>query len=205
MKYKHIIFDLDGTLIDTEDAILQTWQRTLKEYQYDYSLEEIKVVLGVTTRKGLEKLKADADEDFEKQWSKNYRRVADKMVFFDGVREMLLDLKERGCSLGIVTSRSKAEYNDYFRCFHLEELFDLIVCEDDTKKHKPDPEPLYKYAGLANIGLGYCIYIGDMPTDIECANRAGVVSGLVTWNESGVDCQEADYVFASPGEICDIL
>jgi HAD superfamily hydrolase (TIGR01549 family) len=214
MKFKHIIFDLDGTLIDTEEAVLKTWQFTLKEYRYDYSLDELKIVLGITTRKALEKLNAAVDEDFEKQWMRNYRKVADKMVFFDGVKEMLLSLKEQGCSLGIVTSRCRDEFNDYFRSFNLEELFTIIVCSDDTEKHKPDPEPLYKYAELANTDLESCIgdmptesciYIGDMPTDIECANLAGIASGLITWNNAGVICQEAKFTFSCPKEISDML
>lgn len=205
MKYKHIIFDLDGTLIDTEEAVLKTWQFTLREYHYDYRLEELNVVLGITTRSALEKLNAVVDKDFEKHWKQNYRKFTYGMAFFDGVREMLSLLKKQGCSLGIVTSRAIDEYNDYFRPFNLDTLFDLIVCADDTEKHKPDPEPLYKYAELAKAKLESCIYIGDMPTDIECAYRAGVASGLVIWNNSGVLCQRAMYVFSSPKEVCDIL
>jgi HAD superfamily hydrolase (TIGR01549 family) len=205
MGFKHIIFDLDGTLIDTEEAVLKTWQFTLKGYHYDYSLDELKIVLGITTRKALEKLNVAVDEDFEKQWMRNYRKVADKMVFFDGVKEMLLSLKEQGCSLGIVTSRCRDEFNDYFCSFNLEELFTIIVCSDDTEKHKPDPEPLYKYAELANTDLESCIYIGDMPTDIECANRAGIASGLIIWNNAGVICQEAKFTFNCPKEICEML
>lgn len=201
MKYKHVIFDLDGTLIDTQEAILQTWQFTLKEYQYDYSLEELKVVLGITAHKALEILHVAVNENFEDRWSKNYRTIADKMTFFDGVKEMLISLRQRGYSLGIITSRSRKEYNDFFRTFTLEALFDLILCADDTRKHKPDPEPIYKYAELSKVGLGLCLYIGDMPTDIECANRAGIASGLVTWNNSGISCQDATYIFTSPEQI----
>lgn len=205
MKYKHIIFDLDGTLIDTEEAVLKTWQFTLKEYDCNYSLNELRIVLEITTREALKKLNAVTDDKFEKRWRQNYRKFAGEVTFFYGTKEMLLLLKEGGCSLGIVTSRCKDEYNDYFRTFNLESIFDVIVCADDTKKHKPSPELIYKYAELAETEPKSCIYIGDMPTDIECANRANIASGLVTWNNSGISCDNADYTFRSPEELLAIL
>lgn len=205
MKYKHIIFDLDGTLIDTEEAVLKTWQFTLKEYRYNYSLEELEVVLGITTRKALEKLGVTVNDQFERKWVNNYQKFAKEVSFFAGIKEMLLNLKEQGYSLGIVTSRCKEEYDNYFCTFHLETMFDLIVCADDTKKHKPNPEPLYKYIELAETESSSCIYIGDMPTDIACANNAGIASGLVTWNHSGVLCRDADYIFRLPEELLDRL
>lgn len=203
MEYKHIIFDLDGTLIDTEESVLNTWRFTLGEYNYDYSLEDLRTVLGVTTRKALEQLNVKVDEKFEKRWIRNYRNFAGDATFFNGVKDMLMVLRGQGYSLGIVTSRCKDEYNDYFHSFNLESLFDLIVCADDTEKHKPNPEPLYKYTQLAKTELDSCIYIGDMLTDIECANRAGVASGLVAWNNSGVFCKEVDFIFSSPEKLLD--
>lgn len=207
MKYKHIIFDLDGTLMDTEKQILKTWQLTLKKYvcDRDYSLEELKIVLGITAQKALAKLNVRTDNNFEKQWICNYHEVAHSMTFFDGIKEMLLSLKEKGCTLGIVSSRSRKEYINYFQSFKLEEFFTIIICADDTAEHKPSPEPLFKYVELTKADLASCIYIGDMPTDIECANRAGITSGLVTWNDAKVICQDAKFEFSCPKEVCDII
>ncbi len=176
MKYKHILFDLDGTLINTEEAVLNTWQYTLKKYHYTYSLEELKSILGITTRKALEALKVTVDNKFEQNWIKNYANFAVKADFFPGIKKMLLELKAQGCSLGIVTSRCRAEYDAYFSSFHLEEIFHRIVCADDTKKHKPEPDPILKYTEAEKALLSSCIYIGDMPTDIECAKKAGIAA-----------------------------
>lgn len=205
VKYEHIIFDLDGTLIDTNKTILKTWQLTLKEYGYEYTLEELEIVLGITTQKALEKLNILVNEEFEKRWIVNYQKFAGEADFFGGVWEMLLSLKASGYSLGVVTSRCRKEYEDYFRIFRLETIFDLIICADDTEKHKPDPEPLYQYARQINTTPGACIYVGDMPTDIECANNAGTASGLVLWNGSGIICEGADFIFHSPEELAGLF
>lgn len=68
MSYTHIIFDLDGTLIDAETAVLKTWQLTLQEYTGQFfSLEKLKVVLGIITEAALRKLQIEVGEDFEKR------------------------------------------------------------------------------------------------------------------------------------------
>ena len=204
MNFKHYIFDLDGTLIDTENAILKTWQYTLKEYGYEYSLNEVRVVLGVTTDIGLQRLHTHVDENYADKWQTNYEKYSLEADFFGGTKEMLELLRDRGCSLGIVSSRSKKEYKRFFESFNLESFFMTIVLEEDTREHKPNPEPLFKYIELTGADKDTCIYIGDMPTDIQFANDAGVISGLVTWNGSGVFCDEAKMIFRDPKEICDL-
>lgn len=205
MGLKHFIFDLDGTLIDSEEAILKTWQYTLKQYGYERSLEELRVVLGVTTEIGLQRLNAQVDQDYAVNWGENYGLFAGDANFFEGTKEMLEVLKEQGCSLGIVSSRNYQEYQDYFTKFDLDHLFTTKVLEEDTLLHKPNAEPLLKYMKLTGASKEECIYIGDMPSDINCANNAGVLSALVTWNRSGVQCDEAKVVFNSPSQVLEMV
>lgn len=138
-------------------------------------------------------------------WGKNYGLFADDADFFEGIKEMLEVLREKGCSLGIVTSRSYQEYQDYFTKFHLDDLFSVKVLSEDTLLHKPNADPLLKYMELTGASKEECIYIGDMPSDINCANNAGVLSALVTWNHSGVQCEEAKVIFNSTKDILDLL
>jgi len=197
MALKYFIFDLDGTLIDTEQAILKTWQQTLKEYGYIYSIDEIRCVLGVTTEIGLKKLGVTVESDYTNKWQVNYSQYAKEAGYFKGTKELLMLLKEKGCSVGAVSSRCRKEYADFFSGFGFETIFDEVILEEDTTQHKPEPEPLYKYMELVGARKTECIYIGDMPSDIQCANNAGIVSGLVTWNGAGVVCDEAKMIFKS--------
>ena len=71
---------------------------------------------------------------------------------------------------------------------------------DDTSKHKPDPEPLYKYLEVSGADKANCLYIGDMLTDIRCAKSAGMRSGFANWKQSNIT-GEADYIFTDPKDI----
>ena len=95
MKYKHIIFDLDGTLIDTETAVLKTWQCTLKQYGYTYTLDQIRIVLGVTTDIGIQRLKVEVDKDYAFKLQHNYQKYASQTKFFEGCEELLKELKDQ--------------------------------------------------------------------------------------------------------------
>ena len=158
MKYRNIIFELDGTLIDTETAVLKTWQYTLKQNRRYFELDELRPALGLTIPNTLRKLGIVADPGFGGRWMENYGKYAGEAAFFDGVEETLATLKAGGYSLGIVTSRCREEYEAFFSSFRLESRFGCIVLADETKRHKPDPEPLLKYeqkAGVLHLCGGY--------------------------------------------------
>lgn len=205
-KFTHFIFDLDGTLIDTEQSVLETWQKTLKLFvpNRDFSMEQLRIVLGITTEKALEKLDVSVPGEFESQWAVLYRESAHSISFFDGIPEMLKRLKEKGCDVGIVSSRSRQEYEDYFTCFGLNSLCPAVVLKEDTQKHKPDAQPIVKYLELTKADSAQCIYIGDMSTDVECAKNAGIASGLAAWQQNNRNKGDADFVFASPADILKI-
>jgi HAD superfamily hydrolase (TIGR01549 family) len=205
MTIKHFIFDLDGTLIDTERAVLKTWVQTLEEYNYHFSMEDVKVVLGVTTNIGLQRLNADIDESFMNRWQINYANYANEAEYFCGVEEMLKKLIDSGCIVGAVSSRCRKEYKDFFSRFIFDRYFQTVVLEEDTTKHKPNPEPLYKYLEITGARKEECIYIGDMNGDIECANNAGILSGLAKWNGSDVIYDEMKYIFHSVDEVLELI
>ena len=71
-----------------------------------------------------------------------------------------------------MTSRPRTEYERYLAVLHVEKYVDVIVLADETEKHKPAPEPLLKYAELAGAKIERCMYVGDMSTDVACANAA---------------------------------
>ncbi len=80
MKEQHIIFDLDGTLIDSEEAVLKTWQQTLlAQVNRYFTLEALRVVLGITSKAALKILQVDVKDDFEQYWIKQYERFAKEM------------------------------------------------------------------------------------------------------------------------------
>ena len=203
MKFQNIIFDLDGTLIDTEEAVLKAWQYTLQEYGFCYSRSDLQNVLGVTEQSALRALNICPDEEFSGKWIHNYALFGKRSRFFTGVEEMIKRLKQSGHTVGVATSRYKSECDLFFSHLHFGRYFDLLVCADDTDRHKPHPAPLQKYMSLMKICPQDCIYIGDMPTDMQCAKAAKAASGYAVWGKRDKKPAEyADYIFYHPSEIC---
>lgn len=162
MRYQHIVFDVDGTVLDTEEAVLQSFQKNLME---------LSSLIGV----------------------------------FDGIEELLKKLKSRGISLGIVTSRRRAEYQKDFGRLGIAGYFDTVICEEDTRLHKPDPEPMECYMRKTGAKPEEVLYIGDSIYDMECGKAAGTDCGLALWGANTVKHIRADYYFPEPSHVCPML
>ena len=202
MQYKHIIFDLDGTLIDTESAVLQSLQKTLKEIQNkDYTKEELHFVLGIPGETALQKLRISDIETAKSVWLKNFRNQFSEIKLFPYVSELISDLKSVGLKVGIITSKTRMEYVDDFLPFDLGEKIDISLCIDDYETPKPSSKAMKLYLQKAEINSQEAIYIGDTIYDYECAKGAGVDFGLAVWGCKRFDGIAAKYFFNSPEEI----
>lgn len=198
MKYKHIVFDIDGTLIDTTYAVLHSLQDTIYEITgKTVSIGTLTFALGITGECALKKLQIQNIPFALALWDKNMENYQNTVRVFEGIPPLLQVLSDKGYNLGIVTSKTKAEFIKEFSHFNIRKYFDIVVSADDTAKHKPDPAPLLKYKEIANDEQ--FLYIGDSPYDAECAKAAGIDFAIAGWgciNKNIV----ADYYFTSPAE-----
>ncbi len=115
------------------------------------------------------------------------RYIANNSSLFDGVPEMLKNLKQQGVKLALVTTRSKKDVLAILNKFSLDILFDVVITRDDVSVGKPSPEPILLALKRLSVSPGEAVVIGDMPTDIEAGKRAGsktvaLMTGL--FNES---------------------
>lgn len=182
MKYSHIVFDLDGTLIDTERAILPSLRDTLEELTgRPYEEQELTFALGITGADALERLGVADVSAALTLWIEKMYRYEDAVSLFGGVTETLLKLRERGLALGIVTSKTREEFAHDFNRFGIGGYFQTVVCAEDTAEHKPSPAPLLKYMELSGVPRGQALYVGDSIYDSRCAHAAGVDFALALW------------------------
>lgn len=200
MKYKNIIFDFDGTLVDTEYALLHSLQDTLKAFSINKDLKELSFVFGIPGGDALKQLGVNDISGALEIWYKNMVTYKESIIIFDGIKEALKMLLEGGYELGIVTSKTRKEFKFDFDCSDIKNFFKYIVCSDDTVQHKPDPEPLLKYMELANVKPQEVLYIGDSKYDAMCAEQAHIDFGLAVWGHHKRDLPAA-YYFDKPIEI----
>ncbi len=186
-KYKHIVFDVDGTLVDTESAIVYSLQETLLAVTgKEIPLVELTFALGITGEDALKRLEIDDIPAAMEIWVKNLRKYTDMVVVFQGITELLDQLSKQGYELGIITSRTKDEFGDDLERAGVLELFTTIVCADDTTEHKPTPAPLFKYMELTGADCSQILYIGDSEYDSGCAEGAGVDFALAGPATTGI-------------------
>lgn len=145
MKKKHIIFDFDGTIFDSNRVIVASWQEVFRHYTgKEGRVEDIYHTFGETIRYTVKKFFPQANVDEAVQIYRNYQQAHyDGMVgLFDGTREMMDRMVEGGHTLSVVTSRTKVTTLNYMKELGIRDYFDVLITCDDTDKHKPDPTPL---------------------------------------------------------------
>lgn len=205
--YKTFIFDVDGTLINTEQAVLGSLKQLLKQhYDMEMSQQDLAFVLGIPGSASLRQLGLDYIELANKKWNELMQREYRHTVHvFEGIQQLLVDLKEQSVMTGVVTSKTYQEFLDDFVPFGL--VYDLTyaICADDTERHKPHPEPLLKFLEVSGAKAESSIYIGDAIYDYECAREAGVDFGLALWGCRQPDTIPAKYQFEHPRDVLALL
>lgn len=205
MKYKQIVFDIDGTLIDNEKAILCSLQEILlEETGKKYPFEELNFVLGIPGEDSLERLNIEDIPGVMQRWIERLQGYAYMVSVYEGIEELLLQLSKAGYGLGIASSRTRDMYEKDFGRLSIGKYFSIAVCADDTEEHKPTAAPLLKYMELSKTDKCEVLYIGDSIHDSQCAENAGVDFALAVWG-SHKETIRADYYLKRPQDLLSVL
>ena len=184
---RHVVFDIDGTLINTALANLCSLRDAVRHYTgKDYSHEDLKFSLGRSAVDTMKILGVDPSqyENVVAMWEESLQNYADSIHYFPGIPQVVKELHDKGYPLGIVTSQSRAEFTSFAILDELRPYFGVTICAGDTEKHKPNPDPLLKYAERAGVDISEVTYIGDSPYDKACAVSAGAKFILAPWGSS---------------------
>lgn len=209
-KITTLLFDLDGTLIDTNELIIQSFLHVFDKYlPGQYNREDVLQYMGPTLTQTFGELNPDKIVEMIEDYRNFNISKHDNMVCaFDGVVDTLKALKEEGYKLAIVTSKLRKVAKMGTKLTQIDEYFDVFVSHDDVKEHKPNPEAL----NIAMEKLGSkpeeTMMIGDNFHDINAAKAAGTMSVGVSWSARGRDYIESyhpDYVIDSIGDLLNIL
>lgn len=205
-KYTNIIFDIDGTILDNENAVLSSLQKlVLEKLNKSLSFQELRFSLGIPGEEALTQLGVPDLVESNAKWNRYFKEYFHQVRVFDGIKDTLVKLNEIGVSTGIVTSKTKAEFVSDFIPFRLANYFKLVVCADDTEKHKPDPEPILKLIEMSGADKSKTIYIGDTKYDRDCAFGAGIDFALALWGAKSSHGMNPTYVFEHPEQILGLI
>jgi len=168
-----VLFDWDGTLIDSFHADTSAYLAMFQEIGIDWGLEELEQNYSpnwyhVYRAAGLSRKRW---EDADRLWRAHYEKHRPRLI--SGARRVLVRLG-REHPLGLVTSGDRDRVIRQLREFRLTQLFTARVCSGDTARKKPHPEPLRLALRQMELDPSACVYVGDAPQDVEMARRAGV-------------------------------
>lgn len=191
---KAILFDLDGTLIDSTELILTSFNYVMKEYLNKIvPEEEIRNLFGRPLHYQMTLFGGEDKAEFlvEKYREHNLKSHEQYLKSIPGTKETLTGLKKKGYILGIVTSKKEDAARLGMQICGIEEYFDVFVFSDDVKIHKPEPEPVL--FALRKLGLEpkEAVYVGDSTYDIICGQRAGVETVGVGYTPVGREALKA--------------
>jgi pyrophosphatase PpaX len=189
MTINTLLFDLDGTLIDTNDLIIESFLHTLNHYYPEqYGREDILTFLGPPLYDTFVKMdETRVDEMITHYRDFNMTNHDTLVKEFDGVYETVKALHEKGLKLGIVTTKMRQTVVMGLKLTGLDQFFDVVVCLDDVTNEKPDPEPIHLALQQLGSTPEEAIMVGDNYHDILAGKNAGTKTAAVSWTIKGVE------------------
>ena len=208
-----LLWDFDGTLVDTNKVVMESWQITYEHY-YGHRMPEEHITkcfgepLLVTMAREFPGVDPSESAEVYRKYQREFAYTFVKE--FPGVFETVKRFRREGFKQCIVTSRTRVSSDKYLSMYDMKGEFDDIVTCDDTEAHKPDPEPIL--LALEKIGCKKeeALMIGDGVFDIKCANNAGVRSVLIGWRITGDDNKAIpdavhDYEAETPEDLVELV
>lgn len=197
---KAFIFDLDGTIIDTPTLIMNSFKHAISENtNYELTQKEITNVLGMTLNMAFKNFANDENHlnDMINSFRNYSLNNTKELNAYLNATNVIQYLREEGYLLGIVTSKSRKIVEDNLKQLKIYDAFNCIITFEDTTKHKPNPEPLYKALKQLNVDASNAIYIGDHENDIKAGNNAKMQTGLMAYSHRFEEAlkEEPTYVF----------
>lgn len=206
-NYKAIIYDIDGTVLNTLNMNMYPLMKIIKEETgQDYTFEEVLKFSPYPGMKVMEELNIKDKENTYARWVQYVNEYEEGATLYDGFEEVLQKFKSSGIIQAVVSAKTIKQYEIDFISKGLDQYMTAAVLADDTEKHKPDPAPLLECLKRLNIDAREAIYIGDSLSDYKAAKHAKMDFGYAKWGSvSSEGILEPDYIFEEPRELLGLL
>lgn len=209
-KITTLLFDFDGTLLDTNELIFRTFEHVLdKHFPGKYGRKEILPFLGPTLEETFGLIDPDRTEQLVGEYREwNVAHHDELAVEFDGVSKTLRVLKEEGYKMAIVSTKKNHMVWKGLELLDADGVFDTVIGLDDVLKTKPDPEPILLALKRLDVDRDEALMVGDNYHDIVGGQNAGVRTAGVAWSAKGEDFLQKykpDYMLQHISDLLTIL
>ena len=211
MRFPVVLFDLDGTVIDSGAIILASMRHAAREVLgVEVPDEELMAAVGGPGLEAqMQALSPDRADELVTVYRAHNEPLHDELACCAGMDEVLVQLKDEGRRLGIVTAKRRQTVELAFARIPIEHLFETVVGGDETKQHKPDPEPLLLALERLGAAPDEAVYVGDAPFDVKAAKAAGLYSVGVSWGgihgRERLEAEEPDALVDTTEELLGVL
>ncbi|MFN3651863.1 MAG: HAD family hydrolase [Armatimonadota bacterium] len=203
--FRAVLFDVDGTLIDTAELIADGLEYTCRLHLgRTHPREEYYALIGKPAIVQMEILGGDKAPEMVDTALAYYEEHSDQEKPFPGALDTVARLHERGIRIGLVTSKLRIELDPTLSRFPIHPFVRVVVTAEQTTRPKPYPDPVYLALQTLQIGAEEVLFIGDSPYDLQSGRAAGVKTGAATWGphpRATLEAEAPDYTFTSFGEI----
>jgi pyrophosphatase PpaX len=207
VRYPTVLFDLDGTLIDSAAIILASMRHATKTVLgREIPDEQLLAGVGTGLRYEMHAFDPDRVEELVRAYREHNEPLHSELQPCPGILDVLPLLHAEGRRLGIVTAKRRLTVQLAFDTLpDLEQYFDVVVGAEDTERHKPHPEPILTALERTGTRPGDAAYVGDSPFDVQAAKAAGVTAIAVTWggfhSRERLAREEPDALVDTPEEL----
>lgn len=207
---KAVLFDNDGTLIDSYDLILHSMRYATREVLgVEISDERLMSMVGTPLRDQMIDFSPEHAEELLVVYRQLNHELHDTMTKeFPGVRAMLEGLSELGMRMGVVTSKLHKLAMRGLGLFDYQDFFEFLIGPDDCEGAKPDPAPILFAVDKLGLSPEECVYVGDSPFDIQAGNAAGCTTIAAQWGMFSSEVLHAEnptYEAAAPADVLRIV
>jgi beta-phosphoglucomutase len=200
MKYKAVLLDMDGVIVDSEPLHVAAFQATLKNYGHELSEEDYKNhFAGKTDEAGFRQYfqfvneSADINVIMDAKAKKYLELAGDQLVPYPGIVSLIRELATQ-VPLALVTGSLKAEADVALRTFAIADCFSVLVTAEDIQNSKPNPEGYLKAARLLAVNPNDCVVVEDSPSGVKAAHSAKIDCIAITNTHTADSLELATHV-----------
>jgi pyrophosphatase PpaX len=185
MRYPTVLFDLDGTIVDSGAMLIASYRHATRTVLAREIPDEVLAgfIGGGSIHEHMRTLDEDLADELVRVYREHNEPLHDELQAFPGVEDLLETLVSQGRRLGVVTAKRRRTVDLAFKVLPVERYFDVVVTTESTERHKPYPDPVLH--GLEKLGAdpAETAFVGDSPYDVAAGKSAGVFTVAVSWGK----------------------